>query len=322
MYEDGRDFYRSVSRNQPGITVAAAPKARHTYSSLLTIAINGKPYLFCVGGSLTSGSGGGTSATRVFDLSLTYAQAMARPDMGWERRANAPAGTTAGSSGWDPKTRRVVTRGISFWGAYDPVADRWERWGDAVGGSDYEASVAMDLDRRKMYVLGGHVAEVVNLDTHVVTALGTYDGAGGTGPKWVKGFVASVGVGGYLNGPGLQWHPGRKRLLAYVNTLAVNGTQQDILQIDPMAGTLEILRMSGVRVTTQKDYAIYGRFRLIPGTDTVVLAGSTETDVFIGQLPAIGAAVPPAPSPTGLLDAPSRILRTVIPATRIPLSGR
>jgi len=268
------------------MTVAAAPKARHTYSSLVTVTISGKPYLFCVGGSLTSGSGGGTNATRLFDLSLTYAQAMARPDMGWARRANAPSGITAGSSGWDPKTGRVITRGRNFWGAYDPAADVWDRWGDAGGGSDYEASVAMDVEGRKMYVLGGRLAEMVNLDTHAVTVLGTWDGTTARGPAWLKGFLTPPWLGGYPSGPGVQWHPGRKRLLAYVGG-GVAGSQ-DILQIDPVAGTTQVLRMGGVRVVTQDGYAIYGRFRLIPGTDIVVLAGTVETDVFIGQLPVSG----------------------------------
>jgi len=319
-YEDGLDHYRGVSRNQPGITVAAAPKARHTYSNLITITINWKPYLFCVGGSLTSGSGGGTNATRLFDLSLTHAQAMARPDMGWARRAHAPAGITAGSSGWDPKTGRVITRGKNFWGAYDPVADVWDRWGDAGGGSDYEASVAMDIEGRKMYVLGGHLAEMVNLDTHAVTVLGTWDGTIARGPAWLKGFLTPLWLGGYPKGPGVQWHPGRKRLLAYIGG-GVGGSQ-DILQIDPVGGTTEVLKMGGVRVVTQNGYAIYGRFRLIPGTDTVVLAGTVETDVFIGQLPVSGTAARLAPGPIPLGDRPSRPQQTVMPGVFLPLSWR
>ena len=296
LIDDGLDYYKLVSRNQPGETAGGAPKSRHTYSLLLALPLQGKPYFFSVGGGLASRAGTGTAATRLFDLTLTYAQAMARPDMGWVRRADAPGGITAGSVGWDPKTGRVITRGRSFWAAYDPIANVWERWGNASGGSDYEASVAMDVDRRKMYVLGDRLAEMIDLDTRVVTVLGTWDGTSASGPAWLKGFLTPAWHGGYMKGPGVQWHPGRRRILAYVNLAATDGTQQDVLQIDPLTGAVETLRMGGVRVATKPGFAIYGRFRLIPNTDSVVLAGSVDTDVFIGQLPASGTAAPLSPS--------------------------
>jgi hypothetical protein len=45
-----------------------------------------------------------------------------------------------------------------------------------------------------------------------------------------------------------------------------------------------------IACVTQKEYGIYGRFRLIPGTDAVVLAGRGLTDVLLGQLSAAGTA--------------------------------
>jgi hypothetical protein len=305
--QDGLEHYTVVSRNQPGVTVAAAPKSRHTYATLVTVIVTGKTYFFAVGGGMASLSGFGSNVARMFDLSLTYEQAMARPDMGWTKKANAPAGTLTASAGLDTKTGLIVVRARTFYGAYDPVGDSWTRWGDAGGGSDYEASVAMDVEGRKMYVLGGHIAEVINLDTHVLTSLGTWDGTKVVGPAWVKGFVSHSGAETYFNGPGVAWHPGRKRLIVYPYAIpgvpSGGGQQQNILQIDPVAGTIETLMMGGVQVQTRPDYAFYGRFRLIPGTDTVVLAGKVDADVYIGQLP-------PASRPTGLLDAPSHILRT------------
>jgi hypothetical protein len=286
--QDKLDHYTEISRNQPGVTVGGAPKSRHTYSCLATVLVNGKPQFFTVGGGMASLSGYGTNATRLFDLSQTYAQAMARPDMGWARRADAPRGTLTCSVGWDSKTGLVVVRALSFWGAYNPATDTWARWGDSYGGSDYEASVAMDVSGRKMYVLGGQIAEVVDLDTHVVTSLGIWDGTKATGPGWAKIFLTPAWFGGTLKGPGVQWHPGRQRILAYVQRNATNGTEQNILQIDPVKGTVETLQMAGVRVATVPGFSILGRFRLIPGTDTVVLAGAVDTNVFVGQLPARG----------------------------------
>ena len=52
-YDGPLETYRSVSRNAPStVTLAAAPKSRHTYSSLVTVEIGGRPLLFSFGGSL------------------------------------------------------------------------------------------------------------------------------------------------------------------------------------------------------------------------------------------------------------------------------
>src|SRR6266542_2400730 len=319
--QDGLEHYTLVSRNQPGVTVAAAPKSRHTYNSLATVIVNGKPYFFAVGGGMASRSGFGSNVTRMFDLSQSYAEAMARPDMGWARKASSPAGTLVAAVGVDTKTNLVVVRGRTFWAAYNPVADSWTKWADVGGGGDNEAGVAMDIGGRKMYVLGGNIAEVVDLDTHAVRKLGTWDGATANGPDWVKPFLTPVTRGG-INAPGLAWHPGRQRIIVYANMYATDGQQSDILQIDPVKGTIETLPMGGVPVTTRRFLGIYGRFRLIPGTDAVVLAGSVDTNVFIGQLPASGTTSPPASRPTGLLDAPREIVRAMTPATSLPRSWR
>jgi len=301
-YDDPQEVYRSISRNAPPtVTVAAVPKSRHTYSSLVSIDIGGKPHLFCFGGSLYTGAGGGTIATRIFDLSLTYEQAMARPDMGWELKAQAPAGATSSASGWDPKTGLIVTRGRNFWGAYNPRTNAWTRWGDAWGGSDFEASVAMDIEGRRMWVLGDRLAEVVNLDTRQVTSLGSWspdpvdpNHRPGTvtlrsGKTWPRLFILPAWKGGYGTGPGLQWHPGRKRLIAWVRG-------QNLLQIDPETDKTELLAMSGVTIAKRPEISTYGRFRLMPNDpDLVVLATQVQLDVYIGRLPATGT---PLPGPT------------------------
>ena len=106
-YDAPLETYRSVSRNAPpAVTVAAAPKSRHTYSSLLRIDLHGRPAVFGYGGSLYVGSGSGPPPPRIFDLSQTYAQAMARPDMGWALKASGPSTTVSSSSGWGPLPKR------------------------------------------------------------------------------------------------------------------------------------------------------------------------------------------------------------------------
>ena len=89
--------------------IGGAPKSRHTYSSL--VYAPQFQAMLVYGGSLHTGAGGGTNVTRMFDLNQTVAQAMARPDMGWAQKADAPRGSVASSSGWDPVARKLVTRG-------------------------------------------------------------------------------------------------------------------------------------------------------------------------------------------------------------------
>jgi hypothetical protein len=272
-YEDPVDTYRSVSRNAPPtVTVAAAPKSRHTYSSVLYVEVNGKPAVFNYGGSLYVGSGRGSIATYLFDLSQTYAQAMARPDMGWTLKAQAPSNAVSSSSGWDPARRRVVTRSRSFIGAYYPEADRWESWNiqNAPYGSDFQASVAMDLVGRKMYVIGDRLAEVIDLDSRAYTDL--------RGKPWVAN-VRGVGGGtGYFAGPGVSWHARAKQIVVWTGG-------NDLLLINPATDSSKTITMAGVTVPAPPGGGTYGRFRVIPGTDQVVLVNAVGENVFIGTLP-------------------------------------
>ena len=304
-YDSPLERYRDVSRNQPSVKVAAAPKSRHTYSSLVTSYIGWRPHLFATGGSLYTGPGSSTPVTRMFDLSQTYDQAMARPDMGWRVVAPSLDSTTSAICAWDSRSKLAVCRLKNIWASYDPKADVWVRWLDPnYGGSDWEASAAIDVEGRRMFALGNRVAEILHLDTHKLLMQGTWEPttAVATGPAWTRRFVTPVGMpGGYPNGPGLQWHAGRKRLLAYVGG-------QDILQIDPVAGTTEILTMGGVPIVRREDVGTYGRFRLLPDNpDLVVLATEVDRDVYIGRLPASGTAAPMSHGRVVPLDAPRRL---------------
>ena len=279
-YDAPLETYRSVSRNAPPtVTVAAAPKSRHTYSSLLRIDLRGQPAVFNYGGSLAVRSGSGTAATRIFDLSQTYDQAMARPDMGWALKAPGPGSAVSSSSGWDPVQKRVVTRSRGFIGAYYPETDRWENWNiqNAPFGSDFQASVAMDVIGRKMYVLGDRLAEVMDLDSKAYTDL--------RGKPWVAAFPGVGGGTGYLAGPGVSWHARTKQIVAWVGG-------NNLLLINPATDTIKSITMGGATVTAAPSAGTYGRFRVIPGTDQVVLVNAVDQNVFIGTVPFGGGGAP------------------------------
>jgi hypothetical protein len=272
-YDSPWETYRSVSRNQPSsVTTPGAPKSRHTYSSLLAITVKGRPAVFNYGGSLNMGSGGGTNVVRLFDLAQTYVEAMARPDIGWALRGPAPSGSITSSSGWDPVKRRVVTRGSKFIGAYYPDEDRWEDWkiGAASYCCDYQASVAMDIEGRKMYVLGERLAEVIDLDSKAYTNL--------AGKPWAARFVKPSWEGGYATGPGVSWHARTKQIVVWVGG-------NNLILINPATDAMKVVPMGGANVTAAEGSGTYGRFRCIPGTDQVVLVNAVDQNVFIGTVP-------------------------------------
>jgi len=280
-YDTPWETYRGTSRNQaPATPSGQVGKARHTYSSLVCAPETG--LVFMVGGSITSGSGGGTNATRTYDLTQTTVQAMARPDMGWALKAPAPRSAVASASGWDPVRRRVVTRSSNFIGAYDPATNTWEAWNppSAPYGSDFQASVAMDVAGRKMYVVGDRLAEMLDLDTKAYTDL--------RGRPWA---AALPGVGsGYLPGPGVSWHARTKQLVVWVGG-------QSLRLINPLTDEARTLTMTGATVTAASGSGTYGRFRVIPGTDQVVVVNAVDQNVFIGTVPFDGGPVPPPPPP-------------------------
>ena len=280
-----------------------ARKSVHTYSSILTIEKNGLPFLFLYGGSLHQGGGGGTEVTRLFNLSQTRAQAMARPDLGWQRVAPAPAGPVASSSGWDPVQKRVVTRSRSFVGAYYPDENRWEDWNinpNATFCCDFQASVAMDLVGRKMYVLGDRLAEMYDLDTKAYTDI--------SGKPWTAQFVQSLDVGGSGAGPGVSWHERTRQIVVWaspcvfdaVGNLTCPSSGNTLLLINPATDVVKSVTMGGVTVTPQAIAGTYGRFRVIPGTDQVVLLNSVHENAFIGTVP-FDDVPPPPPPPLSLI---------------------
>jgi hypothetical protein len=270
------ETYTGLSRNQkPGLQPNQAPRSRHTYSSV--IALRDRNVFWASGGSITSGSGGGGAGTWMFDLAQTYDQAMARADMGWTLKANALEACVVRSSGYDEKKRVVVSRGGTYWGSYDPDKNTWTKIGDAWGGSDFCTSVAMDSEGRKMWLLGSRLGEVINLDTYEVTRF-RWNTSGDGQPDAIKilpGYEWAKQIG---NAPGVAWHPGRKRLLVW------NGGQ-NLLSIDPLGNTVATLTMSRASLTPPAAAGTFGRFRLIPGTDTVAVVNAVDQSVYLGTLP-------------------------------------
>ena len=262
-----------------------ARKSVHTYSCILTIQKGGQPFLFLYGGSMYTGAGGGTATTRLFDLAQTRAQAMARPDLGWQKVASAPRSATASSCVWDAAGQRVAVRSQSFAGAYYPERDRWERWNvDPVGTfcCDYETSAAFDPATRTFYVLGQGIAEQYDL----ARCPGSRCYADLSRRPWAVRFLNKG-----IQGPGVGWHARTKQIVAWMQGIDGNS----LTLINPATDAFRTVSMGGVTVSKALSAGTYGRFRVIPGTDTVVLVNSVSENVFIGTVPFDGVPPPPPP---------------------------
>jgi hypothetical protein len=280
-----------------------ARKSVHTYSCILTIQKGGQPFLFLYGGSTYTGAGGGTATTRLFDLAQTRAQAMARADLGWQKVASAPRGATSSSCVWDAAGQRIAVRSQSFVGAYYPEQNRWEQWAVnpvATLCCDFASAPAFDPATRTLYVLGDGLAEQYTL----ANCPGTGCYADLSQRPWASRFVARG-----MQGPGVAWHTRTKQIVAWMQ----DGNSLDV--INPATNTKTTVPMGGVTVSAPVSAGTYGRFRLLPGTDTVVLANYVYENVYIGTVPFGGAPtpVPPPPSP----PPPSAVTFTALPATML-----
>jgi hypothetical protein len=110
---------------------------------------------------------------------------------------------------------------------------------------------------------------VIDLDSKAYTDL--------RGKPWVAK-IRGVGRGtGHLAGPGVSWHARTKQIVVWTGG-------NDLLLINPATDTSKTITMGGVAVPTPPSGGTYGRFRVIPGTDQVVLVNAVDENVFIGTL--------------------------------------
>ena len=59
----------------------------------------------------------------------------------------------------------------------------------------------------------------------------------------------------------------------------------DLMLIDPKARTSRMVEMKGAKVSPAVSAGTFGRFRVVPGTDLVVLVNSVNEPVFVGSVP-------------------------------------
>jgi len=132
-----------------------------------------------------------------------------------------------------------------------------------------------------MYVLGDRIAERIDLDTLALTDL--------SAKPWAKDLVTPVWKGGFREGPGVGWHARTKQIIVASRTTSDGGTTWSALKltlIDPATDVFRTVEMTGLTdASNSSSDPLYGRFRVIPGTDQAVILQSVFNPVFIGTVP-------------------------------------
>lgn len=230
----------------------------HTYDGLNYLPDLDK--LWRGGGSLWSGSGGGTQATWMLDLATNR----------WQRMADSRVLGVSVASDYDPVSGHVFAfSDKNVLGEYDPKKNRWREIGDISHGEEQVA--AIDPERRLFVRVGNGDVSYCNIRSGSIrTAVPT------RGPQDV--------VNG--RGPGFVYDPTIKKFVGWAGGAAV-------FTLDPTTWTwTEIRPAPGNTVvpphTTDapNKFLVMSKFLYIPGKNFYVLVQRVNTEVYVYRLPA------------------------------------
>lgn len=233
------------------------PAAVHTYDGLNYLSAQDK--LWRGGGSLWSGSGGGTSASWVLDLST----------LRWQRMADFRALGVSVASEYDPVSGHVFAfSDRNTLGEYDPNKNRWSERGDIGHGEEQVA--AIDPDRRLFVRVGNGDLSYYNIRTGAMRlAVPT------RGPQDIV----------KARGPGFVFDTTIKKFVGWAG-----GTS--VYLLDPSSWTWTEIKAAPNNTTVPPD--IHGtpgkilamsKFLYIPSKNLYVLAQTVDTSVYLYRLP-------------------------------------
>jgi hypothetical protein len=281
-----------------------AIRSVHSGNCILYAEKQGKPIVFMFAGGPYTGPGGGLADPRWVDLTLTPEQQMARHDMGWQRAARPPWPSGSSICGWDPVKKQIVVRSKSGIGAYALDTDTWADWkvvSDASWCCDFQMGMALDPVGRWMYALGDSVVERYHLDERRVESLRARPWGGGT----TAAFGARNFGGGYAS-YGISWHARTKQIVMVLYgdpwvdaTPGIGDGSKTVYLIDPATDKVSKVTMGGQVPADPGIFGMYGRFRVLPGTDSIVSVYLADQNASIGTIPFAQATpvVPVIPPP-------------------------
>jgi hypothetical protein len=234
------------------------PASVHSYDGLNYIP--GLDKLWRGGGSLWSGSGGGTSATWMLDLASNR----------WQRMADSRVLGGSVASEYDPVSKHVFAfSDRNILGEYDPEKNRWREIGDIYHGEEQVA--AIDPERRLFVRVGNGDLSYCNIRSGSIRLAVTT-----RGPQDVV----------KARGPGFVYDSAIKKLVGWAG-----GASLFVLDSESWTWT-EVKPARGNTVTPPTIHAdgadkilVMSKFLYIPSKSLYLLVQSVDTEVHVYRLP-------------------------------------
>lgn len=234
------------------------PAAVHTYDGLNYLP--GPDKLWRGGGSLWSGSGGGTSSTWMLDLGSNR----------WQRMADSRVLGVSVASAYDPVSGHVFAfSDRNILGEYDPEKNRWRELGEIYHGEEQVA--AIDPERRLFVRVGNGDLSYCNIRNGSIRLK-----VSTRGPQDVV----------TARGPGFVYDSSIKKFVGWAG-----GTS--VFVLDPATWTwTEVKAAPGNTVAPPTIHAdgadkilVMSKFLYIPGKNFYLLVQTVNTEVYVYRLP-------------------------------------
>jgi len=242
--------------NGPDAYPDGNPASVHSYDGLVYLPVQDR--LWRGGGSLWSGSGGGTRACWFFDFDA----------LKWERKADSLTLGVGTFARYDPVTGHIFAASDRYVvQEYDPAANTWTRRGNENMDRGEDTTSALDPEARLFVGIGNGKLNVYNIKRGTIT-----------NRQKTTGGEAIVNA----RGPGLAYDPVIKKIVGWAG-----GTSVYSLDVSTWTWTEHKAENSNsVSPTAPTRVGVFGRFQYVPSKNVYILVNDVDQNVFFYKLPA------------------------------------
>ena len=190
----------------------------------------------------------------------------------WSQNGSYDKNNRGRSAAYDAKTGHVFTRGLYGIFEYNPFSCEWIKRFNYGAGWWNLASSDIDPENRIMVMIGDGNLEIFNLETY---ELSTYTAAE------LSGDTAIVSE----NAPGIAFHPGIKKFVAWCGTDELDPENVYIIDLDNLTIEKRVPAATNTTIPTESTpTGTYGRFRYIASKDLFIVINSISENVFVYRL--------------------------------------